>query len=173
MTLSRDVEWGQQKRLLQEIQEGKCGVCHGECGLSMVLDHDHETGQTRGLLCQSCNCTVDTSPHPDNLPYLADPPAAEFGWEWQSAWGDWWLDTQTAEYEACLLRLGDIFDGDPEFAPWLAKVCAGGKRSAHEIEARWRTRGIEHALLGDGVIAGLFQGMIDRAKKTNAGSPKA
>ena len=46
-------------RMLEQ-QEGKCAVCHSTDNghpLSnfFVVDHCHETGKVRGLLCNSCN----------------------------------------------------------------------------------------------------------------------
>lgn len=38
---------------LLELQREKCAVC-GE-KKSLYIDHDHETGLVRGLVCQSCN----------------------------------------------------------------------------------------------------------------------
>jgi len=37
--------------------DNKCAICHKECitGKNLSIDHDHETGEVRGLLCQSCN----------------------------------------------------------------------------------------------------------------------
>lgn len=35
---------------------GKCDVCDGVEGLS--IDHDHETGKVRGLLCRGCNLAL-------------------------------------------------------------------------------------------------------------------
>lgn len=34
-------------------QNGLCKICGKKC--SLVIDHDHETGQIRGLLCDRCN----------------------------------------------------------------------------------------------------------------------
>lgn len=46
-------------------QEGVCTVCHQpetrRCAggvMSLAVDHDHETGQVRGLLCNRCNTVV-------------------------------------------------------------------------------------------------------------------
>lgn len=49
--------------VLYEQQEGCCAIC-GEAGSApaqgktrsvLVVDHDHETGEVRGLLCRRCN----------------------------------------------------------------------------------------------------------------------
>ena len=39
-------------------QDYKCRICHKtpeENGKELSVDHDHETGDIRGLLCQKCN----------------------------------------------------------------------------------------------------------------------
>lgn len=38
---------------MQEHAGGKCAICGDEAPL--VIDHDHETMEVRGLLCQLCN----------------------------------------------------------------------------------------------------------------------
>lgn len=38
---------------LIDQQGGRCAIC-GECA-NLVLDHSHETGEIRGLLCRPCN----------------------------------------------------------------------------------------------------------------------
>ncbi len=37
-----------------EKQKGKCGICNSVFEIYCV-DHNHETGKIRGLLCSSCN----------------------------------------------------------------------------------------------------------------------
>ena len=38
-------------------QDGVCAICQNECptGRRLSVDHDHETGEVRGLLCHGCN----------------------------------------------------------------------------------------------------------------------
>ncbi|MFI0900587.1 endonuclease domain-containing protein [Streptomyces sp. NPDC020983] len=61
------------RRALHDWQAGRCAVC-GFRAIRMVLDHDHETGLVRGLLCRSCNLI---EPHDDGLfeRYRERPPA--------------------------------------------------------------------------------------------------
>lgn len=38
------------------IEQGKtCAICHGTWNQTLHIDHDHKTGQIRGLLCSECN----------------------------------------------------------------------------------------------------------------------
>jgi hypothetical protein len=47
----------EEKQQLFEFQNHRCGICNREFDSldDMVVDHDHETGETRGLLCSRCN----------------------------------------------------------------------------------------------------------------------
>ena len=44
--------------LMFEVQQGKCAICgkhQTELKGVLVVDHCHETGKIRGLLCNDCN----------------------------------------------------------------------------------------------------------------------
>lgn len=42
---------------LLEEQGGVCAICRGECAMNprLSVDHDHDSGLIRGLLCNRCN----------------------------------------------------------------------------------------------------------------------
>jgi hypothetical protein len=42
-----------ERQELVNAQGGKCAVC--EVDATLVIDHDHETGKVRGMLCARCN----------------------------------------------------------------------------------------------------------------------
>jgi predicted alpha/beta-hydrolase family hydrolase len=50
----------EEYRVLHDEQEGKCLICGQECqtGRMLSVDHDHNTGKVRGLLCQNCNTGI-------------------------------------------------------------------------------------------------------------------
>jgi hypothetical protein len=41
-------------------QNGTCAICSLSCetGRDLAVDHDHETGKIRGLLCRNCNVSL-------------------------------------------------------------------------------------------------------------------
>jgi Recombination endonuclease VII len=45
-----------EQRLAQ--QEGKCYICGVHKGHDLRVDHDHETGKNRKLLCANCNAAI-------------------------------------------------------------------------------------------------------------------
>lgn len=38
-------------------QEGRCGICN-KVPDTLCIDHNHDTGQVRGLLCRKCNSAI-------------------------------------------------------------------------------------------------------------------
>ena len=72
---------GEEYWLLYASQGGRCFVCRKGRGLSrrLSVDHSHETGEVRGLLCSFCNYYVLGRLNLDALKravlYLEDPPA--------------------------------------------------------------------------------------------------
>jgi len=46
----------------QQLQDqgGRCALCREPCrtGKRLAVDHDHETGKLRGLLCSACNTGI-------------------------------------------------------------------------------------------------------------------
>lgn len=61
-------------------QEGRCAICKRPEGeKALCVDHDHNTGEVRGLLCNSCNAMLGYAG--DNteilrraIYYVIDPP---------------------------------------------------------------------------------------------------
>lgn len=71
---------GEYNKILVE-QDGKCSICKRppKAGKSLAVDHDHQTGYVRGLLCFMCNRRVLGARSADILvktaAYVTDPPA--------------------------------------------------------------------------------------------------
>lgn len=49
----------QEYRKLLRRQHGVCAICGAKPkNQTLAVDHDHETGKVRGLLCRSCNVAL-------------------------------------------------------------------------------------------------------------------
>ncbi len=49
----------EEYNILLEFQEGKCAICgRPPKNRRLAVDHDHKTGEVRGLLCMRCNQTL-------------------------------------------------------------------------------------------------------------------
>ncbi len=68
---------------LYQAQDGRCFICRRATGKAkrLPVDHDHGTGEVRGLLCGPCNRDVlghlrhDAAAFVRAIEYLLDPPA--------------------------------------------------------------------------------------------------
>ncbi len=56
----------EELKTLEEEQEGGCAICREP--KKLFVDHDHETGNVRGLLCHHCNAGLGL--FRDNPTYL-------------------------------------------------------------------------------------------------------
>lgn len=62
-------------------QDGRCAICREPEGeKSFCVDHDHDTGIVRGLLCGNCNHLIGHARESlvilrQAIAYLIDPPA--------------------------------------------------------------------------------------------------
>lgn len=89
-TAAREKRWektyaitaGEYWAILEE-QDGHCYICQRATGASKALavDHDHKTGQVRGILCGRCNADIlghgrdDIEFFERAIEYLKSPPA--------------------------------------------------------------------------------------------------
>jgi hypothetical protein len=68
---------------LLEQQNGVCAICSKSPGKrALGVDHDHQTGLVRGLLCVGCNINLGHFEfnHDAMTAYLRSPPAATSGY---------------------------------------------------------------------------------------------
>lgn len=53
---------------MYERQGGRCAICSAESpGRTFDVDHDHDTGEVRGLLCNPCNRAIGLLGHDHDL----------------------------------------------------------------------------------------------------------
>ena len=65
-----------------ELQDGKCAICRrsaSEFKTRLHVDHNHETGAVRGLLCAKCN---------NLLGFLEQPALVAAAGEYLQVWAD-------------------------------------------------------------------------------------
>jgi len=43
---------------MHDTQDGRCAICFKRDTKMLAVDHDHQTGQVRELLCQKCNMAL-------------------------------------------------------------------------------------------------------------------
>jgi len=48
----------EQYQTMLEAQDGRCAICRRESEKPLCVDHNHETGKVRGLLCWHCNIAL-------------------------------------------------------------------------------------------------------------------
>lgn len=59
-----DITWERYQAMVEE-QDNRCAICNRKARTkALSVDHNHKTGQVRGLLCAYCNSKV--------LKYLRD-----------------------------------------------------------------------------------------------------
>lgn len=74
---------GEEYDLLYEAQGRRCAICRVSTGARkrLAVDHDHRTGEVRGLVCGRCNHNLLGAAHDGTeilqraIDYLNDPPA--------------------------------------------------------------------------------------------------
>lgn len=73
---------GAEYERIFRVQGGRCAICRNRpASIRFAVDHDHESGQVRGILCKRCNHDLLGGAHDDiellyrALEYLLFPPA--------------------------------------------------------------------------------------------------
>lgn len=65
-----------------ELHQGGCAICRQPCSTHkrLSVDHDHNTGAVRGLLCQKCNTGIAMFLEDENLFWNALEYLKKFKW---------------------------------------------------------------------------------------------
>ncbi|QTI42331.1 hypothetical protein JYK04_00088 [Streptomyces nojiriensis] len=103
-------------RLLREALVAALGPDCQVCGLypGAMVDHDHETGYVRGLLCRFCNRTLEECPHVTDCPnadYMGNPPAAALALVYPA--GQEWRTKESTRQRKIMMLGFDPFEGLP------------------------------------------------------------
>lgn len=62
------------RQVLDDIQDGKCAVCKVMANpYDLQIDHDHQTGLIRGLLCARCNNRLGSKTPQDFITLIMAP----------------------------------------------------------------------------------------------------
>lgn len=77
------IEWDEYEALLEK-QGGVCAICRRDCRDSakgvLCVDHDHDTGEIRGLLCSQCNAGLGNLSDNPEVIYAAASYLEKFLW---------------------------------------------------------------------------------------------
>ena len=57
-------------QVILEKQNGVCAICKNKYEIELGVDHNHETGENRGLLCTACNVALGN--FKDNIEFLEE-----------------------------------------------------------------------------------------------------
>lgn len=64
---------GEEFRAIIEKQGLKCPICTKDITKNPSVDHNHKTGEIRGLICNKCNLAIgNAEDSPDRLRRMAD-----------------------------------------------------------------------------------------------------
>ncbi len=84
--IEREYEISEEEyKILYEAQGGRCAICRRATGATkrLSVDHNHKTGEVRGLLCGPCNHMIgfigrdDPEVFDRAAAYLREPPARD------------------------------------------------------------------------------------------------
>lgn len=70
---------------MMKAQDYRCAICRAKTRnstwgtLALFIDHDHETGKVRGLLCNKCNTAMSIVENPEHLVRAVEYMRAHYG----------------------------------------------------------------------------------------------
>jgi hypothetical protein len=64
---------GDEFRKIIDKQQTKCPICNRSINKNLSIDHDHNTGKIRGIICNSCNLAIgNAESSPERLRAMAN-----------------------------------------------------------------------------------------------------